>query len=174
MENHIERFNKLWNDDFITSFRGALIRESAKQSLSYSLVKLLLDEKKLQWTLDTEMCGRWLVNYEKEFPEKGGQIRNVLLNDMEVTEVQVSSAGNVVKYALPLAGGAVGYATSRVLELETLGTAAATILPIAVLYPATATYLSAKRKNKVLEQINAYVSQLDKFKRAVDAILSVP
>ena len=167
------KFQELW-DNFVSSFKGILITESSKQGLSFAIVKLSLSESVLTWSSEYTINGRWLYKLIQEEPEKGALVKEILTKDISLTEVKSeSSNSDSLKYVIPVGAGAIGYGVAYMAGLTTLGTACATLIPMAVAYPLTTTLLS-NRKDKEKERIiNGYVNQLNKYKEAVMSVLIV-
>ena len=58
MDTVTNKFNQLWND-FVSSFKGNLIAQARKQTLSFAFVKLIFSEACLSWT--SGILGKWQV-----------------------------------------------------------------------------------------------------------------
>lgn len=63
MDTVTNKFNQLW-DDFVSSFKGNLIAQARKQTLSFAFVKLIFSEACLSWT--------------SEYSAKGGSLEEIL------------------------------------------------------------------------------------------------
>lgn len=171
MGSDLNTFERLW-DDFIASYKGKLIHDANIQGLSFSLAKLLLEESCLGWLTGTEMNARWLDNLYKESPQKAEFIKEIIINDITLTEVSNNSASNkVYKYLIPACAGGAGYALAKYIEFGTLGTALTTIIPACILYPVVKGRMGAKNDRQKQADIDEYVRQLDKYKKAIEAVL---
>lgn len=167
MDTLTQKFEELWQD-FISSFKGNLITESRKQSLSFPIAKLALSEAVSTWTSEYTVNGRWLYKLIQDNPAKGNLVKEILTKDIALTEAKPKSAkSDSLKYIAAVGAGAVGYGISRALELETVGTACATLIPMAVAYPAAASYLTNQKEKAEKNLIESYVDQLGKFKESI-------
>jgi len=165
------KFQELW-DDFVSSFKGRLITESSKQELSFAIAKLSLAEVVSTWSSEYTINGRWLYKLIQEEPEKGKLVKEILTRDISLMEVKSAySNPDRIKYIIPLGAGAIGYGVAHLAELATLGTACATLIPMAVAYPLATTHLSNKKNQQKESVINSYVNQLNKYKEAVISAL---
>lgn len=166
-----EIFEKHW-EKFITRLKGKMIKQSEKQKLTYPMVKLLLSDTVLDWGSEYDEIGRWLMDYSKRNPEQGGRIRNVLMDDMNFTEIaQQKDYSEVINYAVPLAGAIAGFGVSSLWHAGTVVKAVSTLAPAAILYPSTKALGTAFKDNSRNAMINGYMEQLGKYKMNVLSIL---
>lgn len=173
MDTQTIKFQELW-DDFVSSFKGLLITESQKQEISFAIAKLSLIEVVSTWSSEYTVNGRWLRKLIQEEPEKGKLVQEILTKDISLTEIKLEqSRSNGLKYIIPLGAGAIGCGIAYMTKLATIGTACATLIPIAVAYPLTTAYLLNRKDIEKERIINNYVSQLNKYKESVISILLV-
>lgn len=160
-------FEKNW-DKFIKQLKGKLIAQRTKRNFSYPVLKLILAEAVTVWETNYDECGRWLLDYDKENPEKAALIKNILLKDMRFTEIpKKKDASKGIALAVSAAAAAVGFGICTYLDKGMLITAASTVLPAAAAYPAvTVTSGMMKEKNDD-DIINAYLGQLEKFRISI-------
>ena len=171
MENDYNTFGKLW-DDFIASYKGKLIHDSNIQGLSFSLAKLLLEESCLGWVSGHEMNAHWLDKLCKESPRKAELIKEIITKDIALTEIPNNGdLNNTYKYVVPACAGIAGYALAKFLAFGILGTALATIIPACISHPIAKGRIAAKRDRKQQTDIDEYVRQLDRYKKAIEAVL---
>lgn len=171
MENDYNTFGKLW-DDFIASYKGKLIHDSNIQGLSFSLAKLLLEESCLGWVSGSEMNARWLDNLYKESPRKAELIKEIITKDIALIELPNNAdSNNAYKYVVPACAGIAGYALAKLLAFGALGTALTTIIPACIAHPIVKGRIAAKKDSKKQTDIDEYVRQLDKYKKAIEAVL---
>lgn len=171
MGSNLNTFERLW-DDFIASYKGKLIHDANIQGLSFSLAKLLLEESCLGWFTGTEMNARWLDKLHKESPQKADLIKEIITNDITLTEVVNNPVSNkVYKYLVPACAGGAGYALAKYIELSTWGTALTTIIPTGIIYSIVKGRMAAKNDRQKQADIDEYVRQLDKYKKAIEAVL---
>lgn len=167
----INQFEELWGN-FVLSFKGELITQSKQLTLSFPLVKLIFTDKVLSLTSEYNMFGRWLGQLTQENPIKGALIKDILTKDMTLTEETMTKEIPLVsKYVVTGSAGAVGYIAAKVLDMGMLGSAILTIAPMVVSYPAVSTYISARKRKDVDDLIDAYVAQLEKYKKSVCSVL---
>ena len=166
-----DSFEKQW-EKFLTSLKGKILKESAKQQLTCPLLNLLLRDARLCWESDYDENGRWLNNYKAENPEKGELIYNILLEDMIFTEIK-SAKGNseIMNYAIPIAGAVAGFGISSLLHANAIIKAVSTIAPAALLYATTKSVDTNKKDNSAKQLVDAYIAQLDKFKVSIISII---
>jgi len=165
------KFQELWQD-FVSSFKGNLITESRKQTLTFAIAKMALGEAVSTWTSEYTINGRWLYKLMQEEPAKGELVKEIFTKDIILTEVKPTGAkSDSLKYLVPIGAGAVGYGVAHLAELATIGTACATLVPMAVAYPITTKYLSNQKEKEEENVIKSYVSQLNKYKESIISAL---
>lgn len=171
MDRDVELFEKYW-EQFLIRVKGRMVSQAKKQELTYPLLKLLLKDISLSWDSDVEENGRWLRQYSEENPQKGEMIRQILLEDMEFSEVLSNDKSPAaVNYIVPAAGAAAGYCISSVLHAGAAAKAISTVAPALLLYPsAKAIGENAKNKNQ-RESMEAYLSQLEKYRKGALSVL---
>ena len=167
MNTFINQFEELW-EDYISSFKGSLISQTNNQPLSYLLVKRTLDEATLSWQSEFDRRGRWLMRLEKEHPEKGAVVKDILKNDISIKEIN-SSERNVSasKYLVPAGIAAAGYFLAKFLAYNTFKTACVVLIPALISIPILNSHLKNRQKSREDAIIDSYVSQLDKYKVAI-------
>lgn len=167
----VNRFEKLW-DDYLVSFKGALMEESQKQSLSYLVAKSLLQDVTLSWTTGYGLNCRWLDQLLKDSPEKGNLVREIITNDISLKEIWVQQDySEYFKYGVPIGAGVAGFLAGNILGSGALGTVTATIVPIAIAVSLTNSWLKTNKEKKVEELIDTYVNQLEKYKQSIISVL---
>ena len=168
----INKFEKVW-ENFLNSFRGSLITQSRKQSLSYPLVKLLFQEASLTWTSGYGINCTWLDQLMNEYPEKGMIVKEILTKDMGIVELPVASYdnNNTIKLMASVGTGAIGYVISSFMGLGMVGVAASTILPAAIAIPIAQSQLSNAKSRNVNKTIDLYINQLEKYKNSIESVL---
>ncbi len=171
MKTITDKFDDLWTD-FVSTFKGSLLMQARKQTLSFALVKLIFSETCLSWTSEYTVNGRWLDGFIKENPVKGALVKEILTKDMKLSEVIVDRNGmSFLKYAVPVGVGAAGYSIAKLLELGTVGVATSTLVPLAVAIPIANSIVNNRKTDITEVLINGYVRQLDKYRDAVIAAL---
>lgn len=170
-ETYYEEFEKYWKK-FATQLQGQIMTQAQKGMLIHSALNLILADCAGFWDSKYSEGGRWLDKYETEHPKKAGMIRDILLNDMRFTdEGEKSSNYKALKYIIPVGTAIAGYAVSGFGKRDALVRAACTILPAAVAYPITTNIVGMKADDEKEKLIQAYMKQLDKYKRSVESIL---
>ena len=169
MEELKERFEKVW-ESFITSFEGTLIGENKKNGVSFQNAKLALNNCLEMWNDSADICGHWLNKLSKSDNEKGEKVKNVL-SDIELNPIEKKPISGSFSGAGAAGAAAVGFATSKVFELGTIGTVASTVIPAAVAYPVVSSIIKKSNAKKTEETITGYVDQLDQYKRMILAII---
>ena len=86
-----KQFEELW-EDYISSFKGSLISQTHNQPMSYHLAKRTLEEVTLSWLSEFDRRGRWLMRLEKEYPDKGGAVKDIFRNDITIKEIAPSGS----------------------------------------------------------------------------------
>lgn len=173
MDNTIEinKFEKVW-ENFLNLFRGAMIKESRKQSLSYPLAKLLLRDALLTWTSGYGLNSSWLEHLISEFPDKGELVKEIITKDIKLVELPISSNHeNTIKTLVPICVGGVGYTVSSLMGLGMFGVATSTILPAAIAIPLTKSQISNAKGKNIEKTIEQYVIQLEKYKKSIESVL---
>lgn len=167
MNTFINQFEELW-EDYISSFKGSLISQTNNQPMSYHLVKRTLEEATLSWQSEFDRRGRWLMRLEKEYPEKGGVVKDIVRNEISIKEIESSGSNvSVGKYLVPAGLAAAGYFVAKLLAYNTFKTACLVTIPALISIPILNTHLKNKRKSKEEAIIDSYVKQLTKYKSAI-------
>lgn len=171
MRSDYNTFERLW-DDFLASYKGKLIHDSNIQGLSFPLAKLLLEESCLGWVSGSEMNALWLDNLCKESPRKAELIKEIITRDIALNEIPNNvESNNAYKYVVPACAGVTGYALAKFLGFGIIGTAVTTIIPVCIAHPIAKGRIAAQRDRKQQTDIDEYVRQLDKYKKAIEAVL---
>ncbi|RGN40159.1 hypothetical protein [Bacteroides oleiciplenus] len=167
----IQQFEKLW-DGFVTSFKGDLIGQSRKQTLTYPLVKLIFSDKVLTLTSEYGSFGRWLDEVIRNQPRKGKLIKELLTKDMVLTEERLNNEiSSGMKYVAVGGAGALGFIAAKGMALGMLSTAVLTLAPMAIVYPVATSYISTHKEKNIYTLIDAYITQLDKYKKSISSVL---
>ena len=167
-----EKFETLWSD-FSTLVKGKLLTTAQKQTLSTPLAKLILSDATGSWDDEYTMYGRWLHQLSQTDAAKAELVKDVLLKDMNFSEVeQTSILPDYYNYLVPSISACAGYAVSRFLELGLIGDTALAILPAVMSYPAVKQYRKNQANVAVGKTIASYMEQLEKYKNSVLSILS--
>lgn len=166
-----EIFQACWTK-FSTRLKGEMMMQAKNKTFTYPVLNLLLAESTGFWDSQYSEGGRWLKQYEKEEPGKADMIRDILVKDMKFTEVpEAASRNDFLKYALPAGSAVAGFAISRIFSASKLIQAICTIATAAAAYPIAGNILDKSQNNKRQELIQAYMSQLDKYKISVESIM---
>lgn len=165
-----ENFERLW-DSFIAKLKGQMINKSKQNTLSYSYVKLLLENQVYSWNSEYEEAGRWLMSYTEEYPRSGERIRDILLNDMSFTEIKPAKKSSVLNYAIPIVGAAAGLGISSVFNAGIIVKIISTVVPGVVLYPVTKSFSGYMNEYQDQRMIDEYIGQLNKYKISIISVL---
>lgn len=167
----IQQFEKLWNG-FVDSFKGELITQSKQQILSYPFVKLIFSDKVLSLTSEYTSFGRWLNDIILRNPQKGKLIQEILTKDMLLTEVITEDNISLnVKYIATGSIGILGFVAAKGMGLGMINSAIMTLVPMAIVYPITSSYIKTNKDRAIYKLIDNYISQLNKYKEAISSIL---
>lgn len=165
-----ENFERLW-ENFISKIKGKLINASMQKKLTFSYVKLILDNEIYAWDSDYDEEGRWLRQYTDENPRCGQLIKEILFNDMSFTEIEPPKKADGLKYAVPIVGAAAGLGIASIFNANLIVKAISTVAPAAILFPTTKTVLSYFSDSNSQAMIDSYISQLDKYKNSIISII---
>lgn len=172
MSTHRDRFEKLW-DKFFARLKGKILAQADKQELTYPLMKLILADAKSDWMSEYDEGGRWLRDYMNENPAKGRLVYDILTDNISFSEVQKKSdSTGVVGLVAPLAGAALGFGVSSIFNAGVVVKIISAVVPAGLLFGTTKAMEPKLRHKRKQEQIDAYLSQLDKYKFSVISILS--
>ena len=164
-------FEQLWKD-FTDSYKGALILQSKKQTLSFPLAKLLLEEELLSWTEDYGLKATWLKRLTQERPEKGLMVKDILMNEVKLTEIPATDTNaSLWRIGGPVAVGAIGYGAAKLLGAQMLASACAAVIPALMTVPVVDSQLKSRKQKQVNETIEAYSTQLDKYGKSIVSTL---
>lgn len=165
-----DNFERLWKD-FISRLKGQILSQSKQKTLTYSYIKLLLENEVYSWDSDYEECGRWLKTYINENPRSGEMIRDILLNDMTFTEITPAKKSDILNYVVPAIGAIAGLGISSILNAGIIVKIVSTVVPGAVLYPATksvSSYINDYNNQKLIDD---YIGQLDKYRLSIISVI---
>ena len=170
--SNISEFESYW-DRFTDRLRGTLMNESKKQTISYSVASILLSDALMSWSLSYDDCGAWLLRLKSEDPRKGELVSRILSNDIKFTEIEPKKVmPPAAKVLAPAAGAALGFGISHALGAGILVQIISTVLPAALIYPATNSVGNMMAENNKSAIIDDYMAQLDKYKKSVISVLS--
>lgn len=167
-----EKFETLWSD-FSTLVKGKLITTAQKQKLSTPLAKLILADAAGTWSDEYSMYGRWLLQLSQTEAAKAGLVKEVLLKDMNFTEIDEARVlADYYNYLVPSISACAGLAVSRILSLGLLADVALVVLPAVLSYPAVKRFRKSQEDAAIDKAVTSYMGQLEKYKNSVLAILS--
>jgi len=166
-----ERFQKYWNR-FVTQLKGKLMAQAKNETLTCSVMNLLLADSIEFWDSHHSEGGRWLEKLEKENPQKGSMVREILVNDMKFEDTsETISRNDLIKVVLPVGSTLAGYAISHFAGANRVIQAICTAAPAAIAYPVASGMHKSAREQKKKDIIRNYMDQLDKYRISVESIL---
>ena len=165
-----ENFIRVW-EEYLTKLKGQLLRQK-DDSLSFDSALSVLREVNASWRSEFDLLGRWLTDYSKFDEEKGKEVSSIIFDDMKFEEIKVTpdTKQKMLKY-LPWAGAALGFGGSFLLKASQTIQAVSTILPLALLFPATKKIKSDFDMQQNRNLITEYLQQLDKYKNTIISII---
>ena len=170
--SNVSDFEKYWNK-FTTKLKGALMGQMRNQPLTHSAASIVLSDIAMAWSLSYDDCGRWLLEYTQENPEKGAIITQILTQDMGFTEIPESkNFPEIAKIAAPAAGAVLGFGISHFLNASILIQAISTIAPAALIYPVTKNLGESVKTAKQEILLNDYMEQLEKYRKSVLSVIN--
>lgn len=169
--DNLREFENVW-EKFITRTKGKLKKYSDKRALPYGAAKLILSEMVSLWAIEEDECGRWLYEYTKSDPQKGRAILKILTEEMHFDEVAVQSGmPGVCQYAIPAAGGGLGFGISKLAKWSMPWQAVSTVLPAVLLYPCVKQVGEIQKDNAKKALVQEYIEQLNQYKEAIEYLL---
>lgn len=169
--SYYDGFKKNW-DKFFTRLHGQLITQAKNGVFTLASSNLILADCIGFWDSRHSEGGRWLEEFEREYPNKAETVRNILLNDMRFEEGAADdSRQEYLKYILPAGSAAAGFAISRIAGANMAVQAVCTVAPAAVAYPVASNFLHAADDNRKKKMIQDCLSQLDKYRVSIESIL---
>ena len=170
-----ERFEVLW-EEFINKIRASVTVDFKGHKINHALMTIILNDAKSSWENRYLEAGVWFTDYIEENPEKGALIRKILIDDMRFTEVNMKNPLNSPLTA-PIASIVCAAAGFGITSLFTNSTIIKTIVPTVAFAATTGGVMLAKKNlapafDKKL--VEAYISQLEKYKLGIISILSDP
>lgn len=173
MSTNRELFLRNW-DKFEARVRGRLIQQSDQQAMSHPYAKLVLSDAAGDWSSGYDEGGRWLSAYMKDHPDHGAAIAQILTKEMTFTEPDPPfEIPEVLNYAIPVAGAAAGLGIAAALGAGTVIKTVSTLVPAALLYPATKTVGNSVNEKSRIELVDAYMAQLQQYRDAVLDLLEI-
>ena len=170
--SNVSDFEKYWKK-FTTKLKGALMEQTKNQPLSYSSASIVLSDVAMAWSLSYDDCGRWLLGFTQENPDKGAIITRILTQDMKFTEIPESKDfPEIAKIAAPVFGAVLGFGISHFLNASILIQAISTIAPAALIYPVTKNLGASVKIAKQEILLHDYMEQLEKYRKSVLSVIS--
>lgn len=170
--SYISDFERCWKK-FTDTLGGALIEESEKQTLTYSVASIILSNASMAWSLSYDECGRWLSSYKKENPEKGELAEQILTKDMRFTELPPKkNLPEAVNFIAPLGGAIVGGGIAHLLGTNIFIQVASAAVPAVLLYPTTKSIGNMIKRNNKEAVLTEYMAQLEKYRKSVISVIS--
>ncbi len=164
-------FELLWKD-FIVLIKGNMMRKSGKQPIPYSVARLIVNEHKGDWGVSDNRFGRWLRDYLKDEPDKGKLVAEILEDDMCIKEITEKKDNlRIFGVAVPVVSGAVGLGVTTFFNLNKYIRTTSAIVPLVVGAVSMKSIIKNKKESHAKALIDAYISQLDKYKKSVLSIL---
>ncbi|MFG6426119.1 MAG: hypothetical protein K1W14_06945 [Muribaculaceae bacterium] len=170
MEDQIEIFFHLW-DDYETSVRGRLYSLAEKNQLTPINSSTVLADAAARWGNDYSAEGRWVSKVEADDAQRGRKIRKILCEDQKFDAEPSSSVGAIPTVVGTFGGAAVGYAVASALDLGSVATAVATVLPMGAGFVGGNYYSNKKRAETRKNLVESYILQLNKYRQGVLDIL---
>ena len=165
--NSKESFERCWRK-FLNNVKGKMLTQKEKKNFSYPVIKLILGEAVTDWENKYDECGRWLLDYCKDNPQKGAIIQQIIFQDMKFTEIPPKKDyTKVVGLTSSVAAAAIGFGVSSFLDASTAVTAAATLIPAAATFPAVNVAGGMVKTKNEADVFNEYINQLDKFRLSI-------
>ena len=169
---YTEHFETYWAA-YLRKLEGKIRLHSGTGLPSYTQLNAILRDSALDWSVGDNACGRWLMNLEREAPEKARLIRKILLEDMYFQEeVTVKGMSDTVKVVLPVVGAVAGFGLATVLGQGLIVQAAAAVLPAVVLPGILRSVETTRRNSTTQEAIAKYMQQLELYHTSIRSILS--
>lgn len=165
-----ENFLSTW-EEYITKLKGLLLRQK-NDSLTIDSASSALNEVNASWRSEYDILGRWLTDFTKFDEEKGKEITSIIFEDIKFEEIKVmSNYKHKILDILPWAGAALGFGVSHLFKAGQTIQAVLTILPPALLLPATKKAKTDFGIQQSRNLIDEYLSQLDKYKNTIISII---
>ena len=128
-----ELFEQYWNK-FITRLRGKLISQSAEKELTFPVAKLILLDSAGDWATELDEGGRWLIRELTAQDRNAAEKVRQVLESMSFVEPEVSgNLPEVMDYAVPVVGAAVGAGIAVLADAGTIAKVASTVVPAVAL-----------------------------------------
>ncbi len=148
-------FERYW-ENFLNRLGGALMNESKKQEITYSVASVILSDTLMAWSLSYDECGAWLMRLKSEDPIKGELVSQILTNDIKFTEIEPKKAlPPSAKAIAPVCGAVLGFGISHALGAGAITQIISTVAPAALIYPATKSaegMISENNKSAVVDE----------------------
>lgn len=172
MDASKEKFESLWNN-FVSLVKSKLMQASRGRSLTQPLANLILSEAAHTWVSEYDLNGKWLYKYAEENEKKAALIKEILLTDMQFSEIkQKGTLPDYCNYIIPAIGAAAGYAIGEYFKFNNIWHIVSTVAPAVLLVPAVKTYRNNQQSANKANSINLYIEQLTKYRDSIISILS--
>ena len=124
------------------------------------------------WDQDYNLNGAWLRKLMRDYPRKGNMVREILLEDMTVEmPYEKSDNTNAVRYCIPVGAGLACLAAASLLSVGTATVIGSAVAGAAIGYVFSKGKIADMKQKKILDIVDDYVSQLEKYKNSIVSIL---
>ena len=170
--SNITDFENNWKK-FIIKLKGELMEQSKSRPLTFDTADIALTNAATAWTLSYDECGRWLMTYCQNNPEKGALVTEILTKDIHFSKIDPPKGfPEIAKIAIPAAGAAAGFCISHFLGASVVVQLISTAAPAVLLYPAALSFAQTSESGAQKTLLESYLSQLDKYKTSVLSVIA--
>ncbi len=173
MENNElkESFLKNW-ERFITELKGRMISFTDKQPLTSSSVSQILADSLFEWKSEANLIGKWLDNLKSSDQEKYEKVSDILFKQIKFEDIKLEpTKQEKILPFVPYGISALALGTTYVLHTNIWWKIAAVAVPPIVLKKPIDNLIDELQLQNSKDSIPKYLSQLDKYKEAILAVL---
>ena len=164
-------FTDNWNE-FLAELRGSLVNYAEKHNLSSASASQILSDTLFQWKSDSNIIAKWLDKLKNDDYEKSIKVSNILFKEIKFEKVEMKPDKLVeILPFLPWGISFVAFGITWNYNLSIWIKIAAIILPPILLKPIIRKKKEELNRLAAKATIPEYISQLDKYKEAILAVL---
>lgn len=166
-----ETFLKNW-ERFIDELKGRMVSFSANQPLSSSSASQILSDTLFEWKSEANLIGKWLDNLKSNDQEKYETVSEILFKQVKFEDIKLEpTQQEKILPFVPYGVSALALGTTFVLHTNIWWKIAAVAVPPIVLKKPIDILLEDIQLQNAKDSIPQYLSQLDKYKEAILAVI---
>lgn len=170
-KEEVNGFETAWVH-FEASLRSKLAAKMQKQEIAVNFANLILRDAANVWFSAYGIESKWLAEYTAGNPEKAEAVKNILRPQMKFGNTETGTqVPDVLKVAVPAAGGLAGIGIAKVLKTGLFTQCVALAAPAALLYFGVKEYEKSVAEKGQKSSLEGYIAQLQPYKQQIIQII---